>query len=198
MREEHHVSYSGLETLLTDKDRKEASEVFSRNGLDKNTAAPRQCSLKSPKTFLRRKGMNQLEQHCLAAAEIYESLEISSLFTTTDFGLTLAKSHNFSICSSMDFPLLWTSKYKIVVFPFSFYNCLGLFGFSLHSWEEPESRCEAIGNVTICILMPWFDDPSLPAAITTLTSAHPALPSPACCSAVLPQLFMGQKMSQSK
>lgn len=104
-------TYFGLETL-TDKDRKEANEVFSRNSLDRNKAAPRQCLLDSPKTFLRREEVNQLEQHCLAAAEIYESLDISSLVTTIDFSLTLAKSHNFSVCSTTDFPLLWTSKYK--------------------------------------------------------------------------------------
>lgn len=141
-----------LETLLTDKDRKEANEVFSRSDLDRNTAAPRQCSLDSPRTLLRREEVNQPDHHCLDAAEIYESLEISSLVTTTDFGLTLAKSHNFSVCSSMDFPLLWTSKFKTDCISLQFLQLLAFVWFYLLNWEEPECRCEAIGNVTICIL----------------------------------------------
>lgn len=74
------------------------------------------------------------------------------------FCLTLTKPHDFSVCSSADFLLLWTRKCKTDnIFLF----CLK----SFFNWKEPENRCEIIDVEAICVFRPWSDDVSLSAAV---------------------------------
>lgn len=87
--------------------------VFKKHSRGRSTAAPRQCSLRSPETVLIRERVNQREQHYIAAADIHTWVSgdlIPCLHQT--FCQALAKSHQFSVWSSTDF--IWTGKCQTV------------------------------------------------------------------------------------